>query len=111
VSGKVDPTKVIMIFDYSGYNYEHSDDWEECWSYNSQPSGHWYNLDKDSVWKTIDELMFDRKIHRYECMQPAWRFPWMEMVIPNDYLDDIPQLRDLWEDYQVLAKLATPYNT
>jgi len=44
-------------------------------------------------------------------MQPAWRFPWMELVIPNDYLDDIPQLREMWEDYQVLAKLATPaYN-
>jgi hypothetical protein len=32
----------------------------------------------------------------------------MEIIIPNDYLDEIPQLRQIWEEYTLLAKLATP---
>mgnify|MGYP001198840105 FL=1 len=109
VTEKVDITTVLLILDYGGYNFEHSDDWEECWSYHSHPSGFWYGLDKDKVWYTIDTLYFDKKLHTYGSIpMPAWRFPWMEIIIPNQYLDEIPQLRQLWEEYCVLAKLATP---
>jgi hypothetical protein len=109
VTEQVTQEQVLLILDYSGYNFDHSDDWEECWSYHSQSTGHWYNLDKDTVWNTIDDLWFNKKIHRYgQSPVPAWRFPWMEIIIPNDYLDEIPQLRQIWEEYTLLAKLATP---
>ena len=109
VTEQVTQEQVLLILDYSGYNFDHSDDWEECWSYHSQSTGYWYNLDKDTVWNTIDDLWFNKKIHRYGMSPtPAWRFPWMEMVIPNEYLDEIPQLRQIWEEYTLLAKLATP---
>ena len=109
VTEQVTQEQVLLILDYSGYNFDHSDDWEECWSYHSQSIGHWYNLDKDTVWNTIDDLWFNKKIHRYgQSPVPAWRFPWMEIIIPNDYLDEIPQLRQIWEEYTLLAKLATP---
>lgn len=110
VTGKVDFEDVLIVFEYGGWNFDHSDDWEACWSYHSeQPNGQWHGLDKDRVWMVIDELLFARKIHRYSLnIEPAWRFPWMEMVIPNDYLDQIPQLKQLWDEYQLLAKLSIP---
>ena len=109
VTGDVEFERVMLVLDYGGYNFDHSDDWEACWSYYSQPMGAWYGLDKDDTWKIIDELMFHHKIHRYESrIEPAWRFPWMEMVIPNEYLDQIPQLKQLWEEYELLAKLSIP---
>lgn len=109
VTKKVEPEMVLLILDYSGYNYDYSDDWDECWSYNSQPMSPWENLNKDEVWMVIDDLWFAKKLHSYgNSPSPAWRFPWMEIIIPNEYLDEIPQLRQLWEEYCILAKLATP---
>lgn len=110
VTGKIEFESVLIVFDYSGYNFDYSDDWEACWSYyNHNPVGPWSGLEKDTVWRVIDELVFSRKLHRFDKqLQPAWRFPWMEIVIPNEYLDEIPQLRQLWEEYLLLAKLATP---
>ena len=111
VTEKLTMEQVLIVLDYSAYNFEHSDDWEECWSYNSQPTMPWHNLDKDSVYYVIDELWFSKKLHRYgNTPAPAWRFPWMEIIVPNEYLDEIPQLRQIWEEYLILAKLAIPAN-
>ena len=107
--GKVDMEQVVVVFDYSGYNFEHSDDWEECWSYYSQQMQGWYGLDKDRVFNIVDDLVFHRKLHRYgNNPPPAWRFAWMDLIVPNEYLDEIPQLRQLWEEYCLLAKLSMP---
>lgn len=105
---KVQIEQVLVILDYGGFNFESSDDWEECWSYYSQPLQSWAGLDKDKVWLIIDDLWFHRKLHRAGNMEPAWRFSWMDIIVPNEYLDDIPQLRQVWEEYMALAKLATP---
>jgi len=114
VQGSVDIEDVLIVIDVIGYDFENSRDRDHCWiEYNSPTlisAPAWSGLDRDNVFAVIDDLMFDNKIHTYRHSnirnQPLSWTPWLELTIPDDRLDDIPQLREAWEQYKFIAQLV-----
>lgn len=112
VTGKVPESDVLLILDVVGYDFNNPEDWDRCWynMCNTQVSTtSWVTLDRNEVKKTITRLIRKQKIHVYRhssyTRSKMFWSPWLELIIPNEYLDDIPALRDAWEDYIIMAKL------
>lgn len=114
VEGRVDIEDVLIIIDFVGYNFNDSKEWDHCWYEYTQPTMFgppvWDNLDRDQVYAVVSDLVYDRKIHVYKhsmaTNQPFSWTPWLDLVIPDENLDDIPQLREAWEQYLFVAKLV-----
>lgn len=111
VTETVDQDEVLLIFIYhTEISIDNHDEWEKIWAYYSLYGMPWHGLDHDEVWSVIDSLSFYRRIHYfYPRMEPAWNSHWFElMVTPQEILRN-PQLKQMWEDIELMIKLtATP---
>lgn len=112
VTGAVSESEVLLILDVIGYDFEDKTDWERCWATMTNqtlPSTSWNTLRKSEVYKTVLNLSRRQKIHNYNYSSYSHKkmfwAPWLDLTIPNRYVDDMPALRQVWEDYLVLSRL------
>lgn len=112
VINQVNESDVLLILDVVGYDFYRQEEWDRCWVNMTRGTAAmttWHNLDEELVKETVLDLFTRGKIHPYKHSSfvhgPIFWTPWLNLTIPDEHLDEIPLLRQTWEDYTFISKL------
>ena len=109
----VDKDDVLLILNIVGYDFNTDADWDRCWRTNTSGSSasSWRSFDENKVRELVLHLYNDQKIHTYNHSTfidgPVFWTPWLELTIPDANIDEVPMLRQVWNNYLFLSRLAS----
>ena len=114
VAGRVALREVLVIMANTNFDPTDDEDWQEIWDGT-----------RDHAWRDFQHL---GELHFREIAESLWRSgrlhqwrrftnerpsgayvppnPWMDVIIPPEYLHDRPAVRAAWEQYQIVAGLC-----
>ena len=111
-SSKVDEAEVLLILDVVRYDFTKLSEWDRCW-YNMNQSDvattTWDDLEELKVKRIVMDLARKKKIHvynhsEYNKDQIFWT-AWLNLTIPDESLDELPGLREIWREYLFISGL------
>lgn len=113
--GKVDYDNVMVIIARTDFNPHNDTQWNNIWNGYvfggfSHPEWSNYKDNYDDFRKLAVRLYDSGKLHQprqFKHGNPV-RLPyyWLDLVVPIDDLEDLPALKAVWEQYQILAGLC-----
>ena len=108
---EVDIYDVIVIIARTKFNWENSEDQQAIWeSYAHANMFHdntWYDLDKDAVYETIDNLWSTGRIHQpglFGAHPASSNRAWVTCIIPPKHAT--PAEQDAWDNYKFISQLT-----
>jgi hypothetical protein len=111
VEEKVDMYEVLCIIARTNFNWEDSNDQNALWTTYTEPNmfseDTWADLDKDDVFRTVDALWGDGKIHqprKFGAHPGHTKYVWLSCIVPPNLAN--PSVQQAWEDYRLLADLT-----
>ena len=115
--GRVDYEDVLVIVSRTDFDPNNDDHWQQIWQgylhgYYSTPA--WHGLDdSETEMRNICIGLYENgKLHQPRQYGSAIRFradyPWLDTIVPEDDLEDMPVVKEAWNRYKVLAGLTKP---
>lgn len=108
---RVDMYQVICIIARTDFNWEDSKDQDAIWASYTEPNmfseDTWIDLERDEVFKVVDTLWMDGKIHqprRFGAHPGHTKYAWLSCIVPPNLAN--PSVKAAWEDYKLLADLT-----
>lgn len=113
--GKVDYDDVLVIVSRTDLDPNNDNHWNSIWEgYTTGGISHpeWKDYkDKNHEFRKLAARLYDcGKLHQprqFKLGNPV-RLPyyWLDLVVPVDDLEELPALKAVWEQYQILAGLC-----
>lgn len=115
IEGKVDYDNVLVIISRTDLDPRNDNHWNSVWEgYTTGGLSHpeWKDhKDKHDEFRKLAVRLYDcGKLHQprqFKLGNPV-RLPyyWLDLVVPVDDLEELPALKAVWEQYQILAGLC-----
>lgn len=113
VIGAVNPEDVLVIITRTDFNPNTPEDWSNIWAgysgYSGRSSPDWIDLDEASVFKCVQTLYNEGKIHQPRKFGARpYRLPyhWLETILPSEELYTNPAARAAFDQFKIIAGLT-----
>ena len=110
VQGRVDINDVLVLVTRTDFDVYDEDQWKSIWEGYNVYNPEWYGLDHDEVRNTV-LILWDRgKIHqprKFGSNPQRLPYYWLEVGLQTDDIESNPSVKQAWEQFQVLAGLAS----
>jgi hypothetical protein len=113
--GKVKFDDVLVIVSRTDINPHNDDHWNSTWEGYSQggfshPEWKDHKGESDNFRKLAARLYDNGKLHQprqFKLGNPV-RLPyyWLDLVVPVDDLEELPAVKAIWEQYQIVSGLC-----
>lgn len=117
VDGRVDPDDVLVVISRTDFDPTVDQQWNSIW--RGYTGGHGFNVrewsdyddDREDDFRnaTLD-LWHAGKLHqprKFDAHPRRMPYYWLETVLPDSELESRPAVKEAWDQFQVLAGLAS----
>lgn len=112
VEERVIPDNVLVIISRTNFDPTIDNQWKNIWiGYTSNVSTsfpEWAGLEEDRVHGIVLDLWNQGKIHqprKFGAHPRRLNHYWLEVILPISEIENIPSLKNAWEQFQIIAGL------
>ena len=113
VDGVVDIRDVLVIISRTDFDPTNDDQWKGIWEgYRSiNPEWYGYSDEAEGTFRSIATILYESgKLHQprqFGARPQRLPYYWLEASLPASELESRPAVKKAWEQFQVVAGLAT----
>jgi hypothetical protein len=114
VEGRVDIQDVLVLITRTDFDPKNDEQWRGIWMgyrFGSNPAWYEYTDEDEDRFRSVSiELLEQGKLHQprqFGARPRRLTYHWLETVLANEDLDNLPSVKDAWDQFQMLAGLTS----